>query len=102
VKEISVILKNNVLITDKEFKILNNYACPGKMWFLIQKSSIPGNYCARQRTVEYIFDWESLLYFKIVSCNILAYWDTEITKGLGVDQEYQIDVNLFIKPYYKD
>jgi len=101
VKEVSVILKNNVLITIEEFKILDRYSCPGKLWTLIQRPSTGGPYTITQRTVEYIFDHETLTMFGIISTNILAYWDTDITRDLRVGQEYQLKDTLFIRPYYR-
>lgn len=100
-KEISVILKNNVLITIEEFRILDQYSYTGKIWTLVQRP-IDGNpKVITQRTIEYIFDNEALTLFGIVSTNILASWNTDITKNLEIGQEFQIKETLFIRPYYK-
>jgi hypothetical protein len=101
VKEISVILKNNVLITIEEFKILDRYACPGKMWTLVQRPPEGNPHVITQRTIEYIFDNDTLTFFGVISTNILAYWDTDVTKNLAFGQEYQIKDTLFIRHYYK-
>ena len=101
-KDISVILKNNSLVTVEEFRILNKYACPGKMWTLMHRVKQGYPQLITQRTVEYIFDGETLMLFSIVSTNVLAYWDTDQTRNLQVDQTYQINETLYIKPYVKN
>lgn len=56
-------------------------------------------YVVQQRAVEYIFDPESLLIFQIISQNILATWDTDITRNIGSNEEYCIGNSLFIRPH---
>jgi hypothetical protein len=97
-KEISVILKNNILITVQEFKILDHYACFGRLWTLIHKPTLTEPFITKQRAIEYIFDIESLIIFKIVSQNVLAVWDTDITKYFGPDDEFHLKDSLFIRP----
>jgi hypothetical protein len=101
VKEVSVILRNQLLITIEEFKILDNYAHSGKIWTLIHRPDYINSTLITERTVEYIFDPEALTFFKIVSTNILAHWDTLQTLNLKPNEEYNIKDSLFIRQYYK-
>lgn len=100
-KEISLILKNNSLVTIEEFKILDRYSCIGKIWTLIQRPTPIIPYKIIDRTIEYIFDPESLTIFYIISTNILATWDTDITRNLGPNDEFHLKDSLFIKPFDK-
>lgn len=100
-KEISLILKNNSLVTIEEFRILDRYSCTGKIWTLIQRPTEVSPYLIVDRTIEYIFDSESLTVFYIVSTNILATWDTDITRNLGLNDEFHLKDSLFIKPFDK-
>jgi hypothetical protein len=93
--EISVILKNNTLVTVEEFRILDRYTCSGKLWTVIRRDP----YVVKLRAVEYIFDPETLLLFQIMSQNIFATWDTDFTKNLGPNDEYCIGNSTFIRPY---
>lgn len=52
-----------------------------------------------QYAVEYIFDPESLLIFQLISQNILATWNTDITRYFGLNDEYHIGNSLFIRPH---
>jgi hypothetical protein len=97
--EISIILKNNILIPVEEFRVLDRYSSMGRMWTLIQRPSIKSTSIITQRTVEYIFDPEALLIFHIVSQNILAKWDTELTRYLKPNEEYEITDTFYIRPY---
>lgn len=99
-QEISVILKNNILISVEEFRILDSYTCHGKIWSLIERRDNGG--IVKLRTVEYIFDPESFLLFRIISNNILAQWDTSLTKNLRYNEEFNIKDSLYIRPYNKD
>lgn len=99
VDEISLILKNTVLITLEEFRILDRYSCPGKIWTLIHRPTSIEPYIAHDRRIEYIFDAEALTIFYMVSRNVLATWNTDITRNLGPNDEYQIRESLFITPY---
>lgn len=98
-EEVSLILKNNILITLEEFRVLDRYSCPGKIWTLIHRPTTTQPYIGNNRAIEYIFDAEALTIFYIVSRNILATWDTNITRNLGPNDEFQIRESLFIKPY---
>lgn len=98
-KEISLILKNNLEITLEEFRILDRYSCPGKIWTLIHRPTPIVPYLINQRALEYIFDPEALTIFGIVSRNILATWDTDITRHLGPYDEFHLKDSLFIRPY---
>ena len=100
-KETSLILRNRLLVTVEEFRILNRYSYTGNIWTLIYRSETPPPYKVFERTVEYIFDPEALLIFHIVSNNILATWNTEITRGFGPNDELEIKDSLFIKPHIK-
>lgn len=97
-REISLILRNN-LITIEEFRILDRYSCPGKIWTIIHRPTPIVPFKTSGRTLEYIFDQESLIIFYIISNNVLATWDTEITRGFGPNDELQIKDSLFIRPY---
>jgi len=99
-KEISIILKNNILIPIEEFRVLDRYSSTGRMWTLIQRPSSKNTPIITQRTVEYIFDPEALLIFHIVSQNILAKWDTEKTRYLKPYEEFEITESFYIRPYY--
>lgn len=98
-KEISVILKSNILVTIEEFRILDKYTCHENVRTLVYRNP---TYLFTQRTIEYVFDEETLTFFTVVSQNILAYWDFEYTKDLGPNDEFQIKDSLFIRPYYKN
>lgn len=100
-KEISIILKNNVLIPVEEFRILDHYSNVGKFWTLIHRPKLDDSIVIRQRTVEYIFDPEALTIFCIVSHNVLATWDTDCTRYLKSNDEFQLKDSLFIRPYNK-
>ena len=100
-KEVSVILRNQLLITIEEFKILDNYAHSGKIWTLIHRPDYINSTLITERTVEYIFDPEALTFFTIISANILAHWDTVSTRNLKPDEEYHLKDSLYIRPYYK-
>ncbi len=94
--EVSLILKNQVLVSIEEFRILDRLACSGRIWTVIHTHP---NFITRQRTIEYIFDPEALTIFRIVSQNVLATWQTDVTKYLGPDDEYKLKDSLFIRPY---
>lgn len=98
-KNVSVILKNNNIITIEEFRILDSYSYSSKIWILIQKPTSESPFVIRQRTVEYVFDPEFLTAFKIISQNVLAWWDTEKTVNLKPYEEYNIKDSLYIRPY---
>jgi hypothetical protein len=95
--EASIILKNHVLVTVDEFRILNEFAKYGNLWYLIQKSSI-NNLIIKQKIREYIFDEESLTIFRIISQNILISWNTSITKNLKSSDEFQLTDSLYLIP----
>jgi len=99
--EISIILRNNNTISLEEFRILDSYSYTGKILTLLQKPTAEQPYIIRQRTIEYIFDPESLIVFKIISQNILACWDTAITRNLGPRDEFYIGNSLWITYYRK-
>lgn len=98
-KNISIILKNNILITVEEFKALNRYSDSGKMVVLIERLEYQFHLISKQRVVEYIFEPEAFTMFSIISQNILVSWDTELTKNLSNTQEVQIADNFFIQKY---
>jgi len=101
VSEISIILKNNLLITVEEFKFLDRYSTHGQVWTLIYMPT-PHNPCkVTCKTTEYIFDPEALTIFYIVSRNILASWETECTKYLVPGDEFSLSESLLIRPYSK-
>lgn len=98
-KEISVILKNNMLIDIKEFRILDRYSCFGGIWTLIHRPT-PTNPClVTYRVPEYIFEPETLTFFKIISENVFAEWDTNITKDLPLGTEYHLKDSFYIRQY---
>ena len=94
-EEISLILKDNKVVSVEEFRILDRYACYGRIWTVIQRHPI----IVRQRAVEYILDSETLLMFQIISANILATWHTDYTRNFGLNDEYCIGDSLFIRPH---
>ena len=98
-KEVSLILKSSLHVTIEEFRILDRYSCPGKIWTLIHRPTPKAPYLVSLRTAEYIFDPEALTIFGIVSTNILATWDTDITRYLGPNDEFHLKDSLFLRPY---
>jgi hypothetical protein len=99
VKEVSLILRSNLLLTPDEFRILEDYANTGKMWSVTQRPVVDVSFTTFTRAIEYIFDPESLTFFCIISKNILVTWDTDITRHFGPNDEYEVRKSLFIKPY---
>ncbi len=97
--EISLILKTNALITIEEFKILDMYSHSEKIWLLIHKPCIFNPILIKTKTIEYVLEPEALTIFRIVSQNVLATWDTEITKNLHPNDEFNVRDSLFIRPY---
>lgn len=98
-KEISVILKDNTSITIEEFRIIDRYLHYDKLRTLVQRPPDSRPYIITQKTIEYVFDIETLTMFLLTSHNILAYWDADLTRHLGLNDEYQIRDHLFIRPY---
>jgi hypothetical protein len=95
--EISIILRDSVHVTPEEFKALGRYSCCGNIFTVIHKHA---PMTARFRRVEYIFDSEGLLMYRLSYNNILAQWVTEYTKELPYYEEYKIQESLYIiKPY---
>jgi hypothetical protein len=99
VKEISLILRDKLHVSIEEFRILDRYSCPGKIWHLIQRPTPFIPFISYNKTIEYIFDPEDLTFFYILSTNILATWDTDITRDFGPNDELQLNDSLFIRPY---
>lgn len=99
-KEISIILKNK-LITAEEFRLLDQYSHIGKVWMLTQVPTSKMPYKISYRTLEYVFDPEALTFFCIVSRNVLASWDTDITRNIKPDEEFYLKDTLFITPYQR-
>lgn len=97
VTEISVILKNNILITNEEFGVLNKYSSKGKIWKLVHQPTAITPYVVKCKVIEYIFYPEDLTVFCIFSRNILATWDTSITRYFKPAEEFQLTECLFIK-----
>ena len=97
--EISLILKNNISVSVDEFRALDRYSNSGRIWTLIHRPTSDIPFIIKQRTIEYIFDPEALTIFCIVSQNILATWDTDITKYLGPNEEFHLKDSLFLRPY---
>jgi len=98
VDEISVILRDP-LITREEFVFLDQFSYSGKIWMLIHKPEPAYPVLIKQRALEYIFEAEALLMFAILSKNILAKWDTSLTKNLSRFEEYNIKDSFYIRPY---
>jgi hypothetical protein len=95
--EISIVLRDSVNVTTDEFKALGRYSHCGNVFTVIQKYPC---ITARFNRVEYIFDPEALLMYKLTYNNILAYWDTECTKTLPYYKEYKIQESIYIvRPY---
>lgn len=100
-KEISIILKHKILITVEEFRLLDAYSHYGKILTVVQKPTSHNPFTVTHRSLEYIFDDEALTFFRIISCNILASWDTDQTRDLLPDQEFYIKDSLYVRPYVK-
>jgi len=98
--DISIILRDTVHITPEEFKALGRYSCCGNIFTVIHRPGQPPT-TIRFNRIEYVFDPEAFLLYKLAYNNILAQWATECTKELSPYQEYRIQDSLFIKPYYK-
>lgn len=98
-KEISLILRNKLTVTIEEFRALERYSHTGKIWALIQRPTPIIPFISYDRTTEYIFDPEALTFFCIVSRNVLATWDTDITRDFGPYDELELKESLFIRPY---
>jgi len=95
--EISIVLRDSINVSTDEFKALGRYSYCGNVFTVIHKYS---TITARFNRVEYIFDPESLLMYKLIYNNILAYWDTECTKELPYYTEYKLQDSLYIvRPY---
>lgn len=97
-EEVSIILKNHLLLTIEEFRVLENYSYTGQVWTLIQKSTDSSPLTIKHRRIEYIFDPESLTIFGLVSRNILAQWDTNLTRNLGPHDEFWLTDSMCIRP----
>lgn len=69
------------------------------MLILIEKFDYQFHLISKQRVVEYIFEPEAFTMFKIISQNILVYWDTELTRNLSGLEEVQISDNFYIRKY---
>jgi hypothetical protein len=101
VDEISVILKNNSLITTEEFSVLNRCSYFGKVWTVVDRP-IPGRpYLITYKAAEYIFDPEALTIFCIVSRNVFLQWDTNCTKCLKPNEEFHLKDSIFLRVYDK-
>jgi len=100
VEEVSLILKNNLTLTIEEFRILDRYSCAGRIWSIVYRNRQPP-YILRYKSIEYILDPEAITMFGIVSDNILATWDTRITKNFGPEDELYLQDSIIIKPYTK-
>lgn len=97
--EISLILRNQISVTLEEFQLLERCSFQGKIWVLIQRPTPVLPYFCSYKTIEYIFDPEALTLFYIASRNVLATWDTNITRDFGPNDEFEIKDSLFIRPY---
>lgn len=95
---ISVLLKNYTLIFVGEIKILEQHAQHGRYWHIIEKPKLNGFHTTKYTSVEYLFDIESLLIFTLASPNILASWNTSMTRHIRPGQEFQIKENIYIEP----
>jgi hypothetical protein len=101
VKEVSVILKDNTTLTVEEFRIIDRHLHYDKIRTLVHRPPESKPYIFTQRTVEYVFDIETLTMFLLVSQNVLAYWDATLTRHLRSNDEYHIRDYLFIRPFDK-
>lgn len=95
-REISILLKNRAQITKNEIRILDEYACPGKIWSVIHTPTEVTPYYMRQQSLEYILDSDTYLMLRVVSQNIFLQWDTEHTKNLKVDEIFYVKETLFM------
>ncbi len=96
--EISIILRDSVHITPEEFRALGRYSFCGNIFTVTHKPGQPPT-TIKFRRVEYIFDSEALLMYKLISNNVLAQWYTEYTKELTPYQEFRVQDSLYIRPY---
>lgn len=97
-KEASIILKDNTSLTVEEFRIIDRHLHYDKIRTLVQRPPDSRPYIITQRTIEYVFDIETLTMFLLISHNILAYWDADLTKNLKLNDEFHIKGHLFIRP----
>ena len=100
VKEVSLILKKDSSMTIEEFRVLDRLACTGKIWTLIHRPVSRTPCISYERRVEYILDPEALTILYIVSTNILATWDTDLTVGFGPNDELHLRDSFFLRPYF--
>jgi len=98
VKEVSVILKDNAAITIEEFRIIDRYLHYDKIRTLVYRPPDSNPYIYTQKTIEYVFDFDTLTLFFLVSRNILAYWDADLTRNLKLNDEFHIRDYMFIRP----
>lgn len=98
--DVSIILRNHVLMSIEEFRILDRYTSAENICTLIQRNKIPSPYIIRCKAVEYVLDEETFTFFHVVSNNILVYWNTELTRHLGPGEEFGITDTIFIRHYY--
>lgn len=100
-REISIILKNNNLITSSEFKALERYSSCGRLWTVVHKPSNLFPHKVTSWGLEYIFDPEAYTIFCLISNNILANWETEYTRNLNPYEEFYLKDSIFIRLYDK-
>ncbi len=92
--EISIILKDIRVMTLPEYRALDRYASVGRTWVIVKRETYV---TVSQRSLEYMFEPENFLLFRLVSNNILTQWFTNNTRRLKVGEEYQIDTNMYIR-----
>lgn len=92
--EISILLKDLRILTLPEYSALDRYASTGRLWSVISRAH---PIISSKRSIEYVFEEENFVMFKLVSSNILAQWFTDNTRRLKPGDEYQLDYHLYIR-----
>lgn len=93
--EVSVVLKDTRYPSQREYRALNRLASyTGRIWNVIVKEDYG---VSKYHSLEYTFESENFLIFKLISDNILGHWYTANTLGYKVDQEYQLNETSIIR-----
>ena len=92
--EISILLKDIQHMTLPEYKALDRYSSQGRTWSIITKEHYTS---IKHRSVEYIFEPENYILFKLASPNVLYHWFTDNTRHLRLGETYQLGFNLYIR-----
>lgn len=86
-----------MLVSVDEFRVLNGHSYVGRRWLLIERQKVYNSYGVYMRRLEYIFTPEDLVMFKLVSENIFAMWDTDLTRDIGLNDEFKLMESVYIR-----